>query len=348
MPTKRKKLLLYRSALSLCLLSAIAGAAQAPTLTARLQRVITGPGEVAGRQVVFSPDSRLLATSSVDSTVKLWSVPDGKLVRTLKHPQGVTTIAFSPDGQWLVSGSYDQVARVWRLSDGVVTRTLSGHIGTIWSVAVNSDGQKIATTGEDKTIRLWRASDGTLLNTLRGHERNVWSVAFSPDGQTLASGSFDKTIKLWRTDNGALIRTLTGSGEAVVHLDFSPEGQTLASGGDDKLIRLWRVSDGKPLRSFSGSDHIYSLMFSRDGKWIATGGRARGDLATAWQQFFGNRLLGGNGKTVRLWRVSDGALQQELSGHADDVWSVALSADGRWLASSSEDNSVALWALQPR
>ncbi|HJP61589.1 MAG TPA: hypothetical protein VJ865_16390, partial [Gemmatimonadaceae bacterium] len=88
------------------------------------------------------------------------------------------------------------------------------------------------------------------------------------------------------------------------------------------------------------------VMFSRDGKWIASGGRARGDLATLWQQFFGNRLLGGNGKTVRLWRVSDGALQQELSGHADDVWSVALSSDGRWLASGSEDNSVAIWALQ--
>jgi WD40 repeat protein len=111
------------------------------------------------------------------------------------------------------------------------------------------------------------------------------------------------------------------------------------------MLRLWRVSDGSQVRALPGSDHIYGVAFSRDGKWIATGGRARGNIATLWQQVFGNRLLGGNGKTARLWRVSDGALQQELSGHSDDVWSVALSSDGRWLATSSEDKTVILWAL---
>jgi hypothetical protein len=87
------------------------------------------------------------------------------------------------------------------------------------------------------------------------------------------------------------------------------------------------------------------VAFSRDGKWLASGGRARGDIATLWQQFFGNRLLGGDGKTIRLWRTSDGALQQELRGHSDDVWAVALSSDGKWLASSGEDGKVNLWRL---
>ncbi|HEY3745490.1 MAG TPA: hypothetical protein VGL17_04565, partial [Gemmatimonadaceae bacterium] len=138
-------------------------------------------------------------------------------------------------------------------------------------------------------------------------------------------------------------RTLSGSKEAVVGIDFSPDGSLLASGGDDKEIRLWRVTDGTIARVLSGSDHVYSVAFSRDGKWLASGGRARGNLGTLWHQFFGNRLLGGNAKTVRLWRVSDGALQQEMSGHSDDVWSVALSADGKWLASSGEDEKVTLW-----
>jgi hypothetical protein len=244
-----------------------------------------------------------------------------------------------------VSGSYDATVKVWGVSDGTLARTLKGHTGTVWSVAFGPDGQRIASSGEDKTIKIWRATDGALLNTLRGHARNVWSVAFSPDGSLVGSGSFDKTIKLWRTDTGALARTLTGSGEAVVHIDFSPDGRLLASAGDDKLIRLWRVSDGAPVRSLSGSDHVYSVAFSRDGQWLASGGRARGNLATLWQQFFGNRMLGGNGKTSRLWRVSDGALQQEMSGHSDDVGSVALSSDGNWLATGGEDKIVNLWRL---
>ena len=44
------------------------------------------------RQVAFSPDSRLLATSSSEGTVKLWRVPDGTLTATLTHPAGVTSV----------------------------------------------------------------------------------------------------------------------------------------------------------------------------------------------------------------------------------------------------------------
>lgn len=325
-----------------CVLGSGVSPAQQPRLRATLARTIAahrGPG----REVAFSPDGQILATSSVDSTVKLWRVADGRLERTLQHPEGVTSIAFSPDGQQLVSGSYDGKVRVWRLSDGALSRTLVGHAGTVWSVAFSPDGTRIASSGEDKTVRLWRASDGALTNTLKGHTLNVWSVAFSPDGRLLGSGSFDKTVRLWRVDTGGLVRTLTGSKEAVVHIDFSPDGQLVASGGDDTQIRLWRVADGTIAKTLSGSDHVYSVAFSRDGKWLVSGGRARGNLATLWQQLFGNRLLGGNGKTVRLWRVSDGALQQELSGHSDDVGSVAFSPDSKWIASSGEDNRVNLW-----
>jgi WD40 repeat protein len=325
-----------------CLLATDVSAAQQPTLRATFARTIA-VHRGRGREAAFSPDGQVLATSSVDSTVKLWRVADGKLLLTLQHPAGVTSIAFSPDGQQLVSGSYDSKVRVWRLSDAALSHTLSGHVGTVWSVAFSPDGTRIASSGEDRTVKLWRAGDGALTNTLRGHTLNVWSIAFSPDGLLLGSGSFDKTIKLWRVETGVLIRTLIGSEEAVVHIDFSPDGQLIASGGDDKQIRLWRVADGTIAKTLSGSDHVYSLAFSRDGKWLVSGGRARGNLATLWQQVFGNRMLGGNGKTVRLWRVSDGALQQELSGHSDDVHSVAVSPDGRWLASSGEDNNVILW-----
>jgi WD40 repeat protein len=329
------------AALACTVVSAVS-AAQQPTLRASLARTIAahrGPG----REVVFSPDGQILATSGVDSTVKLWRVADGKLLRTLHHPEGVTSIALSPDGQLLVSGSYDSNVRVWRMSDGALARTLGGHVGTVWSVAFSPDGSRIASSGEDRTVKLWRPNDGALTNTLKGHIRNVWSIAFSPDAQLLASGSFDKTVRIWRVETGALVRTLTGSKEAVVGIDFSPDGSLIAAGGDDKEIRLWRVADGTIAKVLSGSDHVYSVAFSRDGKWLASGGRARGDLGTLWHQFFGNRLLGRNANTVRLWRVSDGTLQEELSGHSDDVWSVALSSDGKWLASSGEDQIVNLW-----
>jgi WD40 repeat protein len=182
------------------------------------------------------------------------------------------------------------------------------------------------------------------LKTLRGHTLNVWHVAFSPDGSLIASGSFDKTIKIWRSDSGSLVRTLAGSKEAVVGIDFSPNGQMLASGGDDSSIRIWRVSDGALLRTIETPNHVYSVAFSADGQWLASGGRERGALGTLWKQIAGPSST--PDPTVRLWRVRDGALLQELAGHSDEVMHVALSRDGKWLASSSDDRTVALWRLQ--
>jgi WD40 repeat protein len=316
----------------------------APSIHATPQRTFVS--SAAGRQTVFTPDSSVLAVCSADGVIDLHRVPDGKLVRRIAHPDGATSVAFSADGHWLVSGGYDGTVRIWRVSDGNAVRVLRGHGGTVWSVSFSPDGRRVASAGEDKTIRVWRWSDGAQLMALTGHALNIWRVAFSPDGTLIASSSFDKTIKLWRADNGQLIRTINGHTQAVVGLAFSPNSQLLGSGSDDSTVRMWRVGDGKLLATMSGSEHVYTVAFSPDGNWLASGGRELGALGTIWKQVFDHHLIGGNGVTVRLWRVRDGAIQQRLAGHADDVRSVAFSPDGKWLATSSEDGVTNLWKLK--
>ena len=193
--------------------------------------------------VSFSPDGQILASGSLDNTIKLWRVSDGSLIRTLEgHTFWVNSVSFSPDGQILASGSGDKTIKLWRVSDGSLIRTLEGHTFWVSSVSFSPDGQILASGSDDKTIKLWRVSDGSLIRTLEEHTWMVRSVTFSPDGQILASGSDDNTIKLWRVSDGSLIRTLTGHTDTVCSVSFSPNGQILASGSSDKTIKLWNVS----------------------------------------------------------------------------------------------------------
>jgi len=312
-----------------------------PLLHAELHRRIA-VGDKPQRQLAFSPDGSLLATSTVDGAIRLWPTARRGPPRVLIHRGGATSLAFSGDGRVLASGGYDGKVRLWRVADGAPLRVLAGHRGTVWTVDFSPDGTRIASGGEDRTVRLWRAGDGALLKAMKGHGLNIWAVRFSPDGSRLASGSFDRSIRLWDARTGAAVRTLAGHEEAVVSIEFSPDGRLLASGGDDSTVRLWRAADGAQLRILDATRHVDSLAFSPDGRWLASGGHPRGAPGAFLHQAFGR---GGTGKAVRLWRVADGAQLQALD-QGDDVMTLAFSPDGRWLAAGSEDGAVTIWRVR--
>ena len=281
--------------------------------------------------VDISPDSQLIASGSVDKTIKLWR-RDGTEVATLKgHQAIVRSVKFSPDGELIASGGDDGTVKLWR-KNGSLLKTFYGHSAGIWMVAFSPDGQTIASASVDTTVKLWQ-KDGSLLKTFQGHTAGVSSVAFSPDGQTIVSGSGDKTVKLWRVEGagtGALpLRTLQGHTAVVSSVAFSPDGQTIASASGDKTVKLWRVegagTGALPLRSFQGHTAVISaVLFSPDGQTIASGSRD---------------------KTVKIWNV-DGTELTTFRGHSAGVWGIAWSADGSFIASAGAENSVRLWQSQ--
>ena len=72
-----------------------------------------------GKVIAFAPDSRTLATGSVDHTVKLWDVGTGKERLTLTgNSSWVYAVAFAPDGKTLASAGYDRTVRIWDASSG--------------------------------------------------------------------------------------------------------------------------------------------------------------------------------------------------------------------------------------
>jgi WD40 repeat protein len=327
------------------LLLAACGSAPEPVATGpRLHAELAArfrDSDAPGRGADFSPDGRLLATSSAAGPILLRHLPDLKVVRRLDHPGGTTAVAFAPDGKRLATAGYDGVVRLWETASGRPAGELEEARGTVWTLDYSPDGSRLAAAGEDAIVRLWNP-DGRVVARLAGHGRNVWEVRFSPDGRRLASGSFDSTARLWDSATGKALATLTEHEQAVVGLAWSGDGLWLATGGDDSTIIIRRASDGKPVRRLDVGNHAYKLAFSPDSRWLANAGRARGGLGTLWHGMTGG---GGDGQPLRFWRVADGALVQALN-LPEDVMHIDFSPDGRWLVASADDGIITLWRLR--
>lgn len=105
-------------------------------------RVLTLDGhERRVNSTAYSPDGRLLASSSDDGTMRLWNLATGQEIWKLPFPNGVSIVAFSPNGKWLAILS-DKL-EVWDHATG--QRHLSMHGGSITDLGFLSEASLLYT-----------------------------------------------------------------------------------------------------------------------------------------------------------------------------------------------------------
>jgi WD40 repeat protein len=320
--------------------------------------------------VAFSPNGRLLASGSRDTTIKLWDIASGTLRRTLSGQKAsIKGIAFSPDGKLLASTG-DNTIRFWDVTAGVARRIIrrSEPTESTIGIAFSPDGKTIASSGEaDQTVKLWDVGSGKLNRTLAADKREAYSIAFSPDGKFLAAGYYASAAILWNVTTGKIERTFSESA-SVKSVAFSTDGKLLAAGSSDSqgqgVIHVWNVADGKPRRTLTGhQDLMMSVAFGPDSRQIAGCSRdgvirlwniLTGDVLHEWKGSNlavafspdGQFLAGANrDKTIALWNEDDGALLHSLRGQDNAVNCVAFSPDGKTMANGSNDHTVKLWDI---
>ncbi len=168
--------------------------------------------------------------------------------------------------------------------------------------------------------------------TLKGHADAVQSIAFSRDGRLMVTSSAGRTVNIWDVRKGAIQRTLTGQPRTVWSVDISRDGKMVASGSDDGYVQLWEVQTGRLLRTMAPGGQVYSVAFSPNGKFIATGSRVNA----------GYKEIGGR---VNVWAVATGKAIKTFSSPLA-VNSVAFSSDGKLLLAGGSDQKMRLWNAQ--
>lgn len=284
------------------------------------------------------------------------------LIKTLTgHKDGVLALAFSPCGKFLATAGEDNTIRLWSTPDGIEIQTLEAHEGDIRALAFDQDGDVFASGSWDKSVKIWRTADCSTLATTAPHGAAVNCLAFAPDGKLLYSGSDDGTVKVFSSPKGALENTFTlkigdikalavspsgmlavggvelqfldPSGKLLKDNDsyvygikaaaFSPDGKLLAAAtGMEKRMEIWNAEKLEEAGSVKDSDWLNCLAFTPDGKQLVTGGTA-----------------------VKVWDPVSGTCLKTFEGHTDEIYSVDVSPDGKYIASASKDKTIKLWAL---
>lgn len=136
--------------------------------------------------LVFSPDSKLLATSSMDGTAALWRESDGRLLNVLRdHAAPLFSAAFDAQGEELATAGADGQIRLWRVSTGELLRTLEGHKDLIFEVAYEPQANRLVSNSRDGTIRIWNRA-GESVNVISSLQGTFKQFALSKRGGLLA------------------------------------------------------------------------------------------------------------------------------------------------------------------
>jgi WD40 repeat protein len=340
--------------------------------------LIGAVGEGGVNSVAFSPDSKILASGGWDDTVRLWDVETGKQIRKIDaHKAMVGRVVFSADGKVLASrGGLDGTIRLWDPTTGTQLHKFVGlsnvnpwRFNHDLALAISPDSKTVAATARNALV-FYDMASGAEMKRLPAHVYGI-TVAYSHDGKLLASGGVDEghdvyTLRLWDVaaakelrkcelpknepptyiswdpnNNGKFAAVVAeddmhifdaNTGKEVTRLNhywpsrvaYRKDGKVLASAGSGPTIRQWDVATGKELRlEFEGHQSgVNAVAINPDGNLIVSAGDG-----------------------IRLWNPATGKQVRKIDVKGV-VTCLALSADGKTLASGGHDRIVRLWDVE--
>ncbi|UTT96985.1 hypothetical protein NDA17_004669 [Ustilago hordei] len=181
-------------------------------------------------------------------------------------------------------------------------------------------------------LRAHRAKSTRFRQCVQSHTDWINDIILCNQNQTLISASSDRTVKVWNPHDPrhSLSPHVLGTHKDYVKaLAHASDAGYVASGGFDKRIKLWDIREARSAPMLELDDKavktsVYALSVNPGGAVIAAGSPEQ---------------------HVKVWDPRSGRKCAELVGHTDNVRTVLVSEDARYLLSGSADSTVRLWSL---
>lgn len=332
---------------SLVVLSLPAQAQRKGPIQAPMLRVETGMHTASIREISVDDACSLIVTASNDKTVRLWSLPDLKLLRIFRTPIGnghegkAFSVALSPKGRYVAIGGWDAQYSVDRgmrvyLFDaltGELVRRLGKFTSPIYNLTFSNDGQYLAATlGGRLGVRIWETDGWRMVGSDRKYRGDSYGAVFGPDN-SLYTTSFGGTIRKYSGPDFRLVATARGkASKESFGIAIDPSGRKIAIGyHDNPYVDVYNASDlthkfTPDTQGMTTRGSLISVAWSDDGRRLYAGG-------TYWDRASRTRPF-------RIWNNGGRGVGKNVPGTRDTI--MGLQACGNELAVAASDPAFGL------